>query len=118
MEYPPGVDSIRVAWLSLDLRSYGTPPFGHRDHMSDNEEFRDRMPDQSPERIGRSGADDDSRDTTDLDREHAGEPRIPTTNQPLNAAPRPRWSPIIGVVALVAVIAAVFILITWLRYNT
>jgi cell division septal protein FtsQ len=47
------------------------------------------------------------------------EHRRPTTNQPLNAAkPRPRWTPLLAVVALVLVIAAVFALITWTRYHT
>ena len=43
---------------------------------------------------------------------------FPTTDQPLNADPRPRWSPILGVAGLVLVIVVIFIVITWLRYST
>lgn len=84
--------------------------------MSDNDEFRDRLPDEAARRDRPREDDDHAGD--DLDREHADDPGLPTTNQPLNAAPRPRWSPVLGVVALVVVIAVVFIVITWLRYNT
>ena len=42
-----------------------------------------------------------------------------TTNQPYNAdKPRPRWTPLLGVVGLVLAIAIVFAVITWVRYNT
>ena len=43
--------------------------------------------------------------------------RKPTTDQPLNAEKRPRITPILGVVALVAVIAAIFLLLTWVQQN-
>jgi len=52
---------------------------------------------------------DDSNDT----RPHA------TANQPYNAdKPRPRWTPLLGVIGLVILIALIFAGITWLRYNT
>lgn len=79
--------------------------------MTNNEEFRDRLPEQA-------GSAHRADDGDDLDREHADDPRLPITNQPLNAKPRPRWTPALGVIALVVVIALVFIVITWLRYNT
>lgn len=42
-----------------------------------------------------------------------------TTNQPQNApGPRPRWTPILGVLGLVLFIVLVIAVITWLRYNT
>lgn len=50
--------------------------------------------------------------------EHNDEHRHPTTDQPLNAEPRPRWSPILAVVALVVVVAVIFLLITWVQQNT
>ena len=42
----------------------------------------------------------------------------PTTNQPLNAEPRSRWTPVLGVLAIFAVVALVFVVITVLRYTT
>ena len=43
----------------------------------------------------------------------------PTTNQPLNApGPRPKVTPVLAVVAGIAVIALIFLAITLLRYNT
>ena len=43
----------------------------------------------------------------------------PTTNQPLNApGPRPRVTPILAVIGLVLLIAAIFAVISLLRYNT
>ena len=43
----------------------------------------------------------------------------PTTNQPLNApGPRPKVTPILAVVGLVLLIAAIFVVISLLRYNT
>lgn len=53
-----------------------------------------------------------------MDDDNHTESRRPTTNQPLNAEPRPRWSPLLAVLALVGVIALVFLTIMWLRYNT
>lgn len=54
----------------------------------------------------------------DLDRRDEDDPRLPSTNQPLNAEPRPRFTPILGVVAMVVVVLLVFAVITWLRYNS
>lgn len=51
-------------------------------------------------------------DTDDINRTHA------TTNQPLNAAPRPRWSGWVAVLGLLVVLAVVFIAITVTRYQT
>jgi hypothetical protein len=43
----------------------------------------------------------------------------PTTNQPYNAdKPRPKWTPLLGVLGLFVLIAVIFAVITWLRYNT
>jgi hypothetical protein len=43
----------------------------------------------------------------------------PTTNQPLNApGPRPKVTPVLAVIGLVLVIAAIFLVISLLRYNT
>jgi hypothetical protein len=43
----------------------------------------------------------------------------PTTNQPLNApGPRPKVTPVLAVVAGIALIALVFLVISLLRYNT
>lgn len=53
-----------------------------------------------------------------MDNDEHSSGRRPTTNQPLNAEPRPRWSPLLAVLALLAVVALVFLTITWLRYNT
>ena len=45
--------------------------------------------------------------------------RPTTTNQPLNApGPRPKVTPVLAVVAGIAVIALIFLAITLLRYNT
>ena len=44
---------------------------------------------------------------------------FPTTNQPLNApGPRPKVTPILAVIGLVLLIAAIFVVISLLRYNT
>lgn len=58
------------------------------------------------------------RHDNDLDRRHEVDPRLPSTNQPLNAEPRPRFTPILGVVAMVVVVLLVFAVITLLRYNS
>jgi hypothetical protein len=43
----------------------------------------------------------------------------PTTNQPLNApGPRPKVTPVLAVVAGIALIALLFVVISLLRYNT
>jgi hypothetical protein len=43
----------------------------------------------------------------------------PTTNQPLNApGPRPKVTPVLAVIGLIALIAAIFVVISLLRYNT
>ena len=43
----------------------------------------------------------------------------PTTNQPLNApGPRPKVTPFLAVIGLVLLIAAIFLVISLLRYNT
>lgn len=42
----------------------------------------------------------------------------PTVDQPLNAEPRPRVTPVLAVVALLVVVALVFALVTWTRYAT
>ncbi|WP_345521517.1 hypothetical protein [Nocardioides conyzicola] len=42
----------------------------------------------------------------------------PTTNQPLNAEPRPVWTPLFAVVGLILLIAVVFAAITAVRYAT
>jgi hypothetical protein len=43
----------------------------------------------------------------------------PTTNQPLNApGPRPKVTPILAVIGLILLIAAIFVGISLLRYNT
>jgi hypothetical protein len=44
--------------------------------------------------------------------------RQPTTDQPLNAEKRPRFSPILAVVALVVVVAVIFLVLTWVQQNT
>jgi len=55
---------------------------------------------------------DDKHDSND-EHPHA------TTNQPYNAdKPRPVWRGILAPVGLVLVIAVIFAVITWLRYNT
>jgi hypothetical protein len=44
---------------------------------------------------------------------------LPTTNQPLNApGPRPKVTPILAVLGLLLLIAAIFVVISLLRYNT
>lgn len=50
--------------------------------------------------------------------EHRDERQQPTTNQPLNAEPRPLITPILAVIGLIVAIGLVFLLITWVRYNT
>lgn len=43
----------------------------------------------------------------------------PTTNQPLNApGPRPKVTPVLAVIGLVLLIAAIFVVVSLLRYNT
>ncbi|HEV2798473.1 MAG TPA: hypothetical protein VGV65_12720 [Nocardioides sp.] len=43
----------------------------------------------------------------------------PTTNQPLNApGPRPKVTPVLAVLAGLALIALIFLAISLLRYNT
>ncbi|HYH35873.1 MAG TPA: hypothetical protein VD814_12030 [Nocardioides sp.] len=49
---------------------------------------------------------------TDDDRER------PTPSQPLNASRRPVTGPLLGLVAVLAALAVLFLLITWARYNT
>jgi hypothetical protein len=44
--------------------------------------------------------------------------RRPTTDQPLNAEPRPTLTPMLAVIGLIVAIGLVFLLITWVRYNT
>ena len=44
--------------------------------------------------------------------------RRPTTDQPLNAEPRPNLTPMLAVIGLVVAIGLLFLLITWVRYNT
>ena len=46
------------------------------------------------------------------------ERRLPSTNRPLHAAPRPQAPALIGVALLVLVILGVFALITAVRYLT
>lgn len=46
------------------------------------------------------------------------EKRRPTVDQPLHGPRRPALPPLIGVVAVLLLVLAVFALITWLRYNT
>jgi hypothetical protein len=41
-----------------------------------------------------------------------------TTNQPVNAEPRPQVTPVLAVIGLVVVIALIFIVIGVLRYTT
>ena len=48
----------------------------------------------------------------DEQRDHAD------TNHPLHGEPRPLVTPIVAVVGLVVVVAVVFLLLTWIRYNT
>lgn len=43
---------------------------------------------------------------------------LPTTNQPLNAEPRPKYTPLLAVLALFATIALIFAVLMYLRYNT
>ncbi|WP_155993002.1 hypothetical protein [Nocardioides sp. URHA0020] len=46
-------------------------------------------------------------------------PEHATTNQPYHAdKPRPRWTPLLGVIGVILLIALIFACITWLRYNT
>ena len=42
----------------------------------------------------------------------------PTTNQPLNAKPRPRYWPALAVAGLVLAIIVVFLLLTTVQQNT
>ena len=46
------------------------------------------------------------------------ERRLPSTNQPLHASPRPLAPALIGVAVLVVVVLGVFALITIVRYAT
>jgi hypothetical protein len=43
---------------------------------------------------------------------------LPTTNHPLHGPTRPLARPVVAVLGLFVVVALVFALITWLRYNT
>ncbi|WP_297736289.1 hypothetical protein [Nocardioides sp.] len=45
-------------------------------------------------------------------------PRRPTTDHPLNAAPRRNRAPALAVLGLIAAIALLFFFITWVRYST
>lgn len=77
--------------------------------------------DQAFTESGSARADDPVRRRgAEVDADAGGEPhhgfsRRPTTNQPLNAQPRPRWTPLVAVAAL---IVAILLLITWQRYNS
>ena len=42
----------------------------------------------------------------------------PTPDQPLNAEPRPRLSPLLAVVGLLVVIAVIFLAITYVQHRT
>ena len=42
----------------------------------------------------------------------------PTTNQPLNAEPRPKYTPLLAVLGLILAIALIFAVLMYLRYNT
>lgn len=44
--------------------------------------------------------------------------RRPTTNQPLNAEPRPLGRPVLAVIGMILAIGLLFLFITWVRYNT
>jgi hypothetical protein len=46
------------------------------------------------------------------------EQRRPTANRPLNGEPRPLVTPILAVIGLIVAIGLIFLLITWVRYNT
>lgn len=48
----------------------------------------------------------------------ASEHDVPTTNQPLNAEPRSRFTPVLSVIALFALVALVFVVLTVVRYTT
>jgi len=53
------------------------------------------------------------------ERDHVEEHRDhPTADHPLHGERRPVVTPVLAVVALVVVVAAVFALVTWLRYTT
>lgn len=54
-------------------------------------------------------------DDTDDPHNHDGPA---TTNQPVNAEPRPRWSGFLAVLVLVVVVAVIFAVVTWTRYHT
>lgn len=63
-----------------------------------------------------SGPDGDGQDPWLSDDEDGR--RFPTADQPLNAEKRPLLSPALAVVALVAVVAGLVAVLTWLRYTT
>lgn len=42
----------------------------------------------------------------------------PTTNQPLHGPRRPRFTPYLAVLALLVVIAVIFLVYTWLQQNS
>jgi len=44
--------------------------------------------------------------------------RLPSTNHPLNAAPRRRAPAVLAVVGLVVAVAVIVAVITWARYVT
>lgn len=44
--------------------------------------------------------------------------RRPTTDHPLNAAPRRNRTPALAVLGLIAAIALLFFFLTWVRYST
>ena len=41
-----------------------------------------------------------------------------TTNKPIHGARRPVVTPALAVIGLIALIAAIFAVVTWLRYTT
>ena len=54
-----------------------------------------------------------------MDEEHIADERTrPTADHPLHGERRPLATPILAVLGLVAAIAVVFLVITWLRYST
>jgi hypothetical protein len=50
--------------------------------------------------------------------QESNDERRPTTDQPLHAEPRPNLTPMLAVIGLIVAIGLVFLLITWVRYNT
>lgn len=86
--------------------------------MSSHDEFRHRSSDRADRPEDGTGHDAEAAEIPGRHAQDPEEPSLPTTNQPLNAAPRPRWSPLLAVLALIVVVVLVFAGITWLRYNT